>query len=166
MVVLTAETCWALNEYWINNKISGSKLVFSLLNYKDDALSHKHKIHPRTFYVFRNEISNTGIEFWGRGCSKLNKPKQLNRRCSADDNWKGFKEQTLQGVTVSPVPRTSPFLIECQFYPNKNTYRQKLTIPCPLRAGHVLLMHFFSTSENPLKLVQREKPVNLWRMCF
>jgi len=32
MVVLTAETCWALNEYWINNKISGIKLVFSLLN--------------------------------------------------------------------------------------------------------------------------------------
>ena len=28
MVVLTAETCWALNEYWINNKISGIKLVF------------------------------------------------------------------------------------------------------------------------------------------
>ena len=27
MVVLTAETCWALNEYWINNKISGIKLV-------------------------------------------------------------------------------------------------------------------------------------------
>ena len=34
MVVLTAETCWALNEYWINNKISGIKLGFSLLNYK------------------------------------------------------------------------------------------------------------------------------------
>ena len=31
MVVLTAETCWALNDYWINNKISGIKLVFSLL---------------------------------------------------------------------------------------------------------------------------------------
>ena len=30
MVVLTAETCWAMNEYWINNKISGIKLVFSL----------------------------------------------------------------------------------------------------------------------------------------
>ena len=44
MVVLTAETCWALNEYWMNNKISGIKLVFSLLNYKDDARSHKHKI--------------------------------------------------------------------------------------------------------------------------
>ena len=29
MVVLTAETCWALNEYWIYNKISGIKL-FSL----------------------------------------------------------------------------------------------------------------------------------------
>jgi len=28
MIVLTAETCWALNEYWINNKISGIKLVF------------------------------------------------------------------------------------------------------------------------------------------
>ena len=28
MVVLTAETCWALNEYWIYNKISGIKLVF------------------------------------------------------------------------------------------------------------------------------------------
>ena len=41
MVVLTAETCWALNEYWINNKISGIKLVS--LNYKDDARSHKHK---------------------------------------------------------------------------------------------------------------------------
>ena len=27
MVVLTAETCWALNEYWIYNKISGIKLV-------------------------------------------------------------------------------------------------------------------------------------------
>ena len=40
MVVLTAETCWALNEYWINNKISGIKLVFY---YKDDARSHKHK---------------------------------------------------------------------------------------------------------------------------
>ena len=25
--VLTAETCWALNEYWIYNKISGIKLV-------------------------------------------------------------------------------------------------------------------------------------------
>jgi len=46
MVVLTAETCWAMNEYWINNKISGIKLVFfSLLNYKDDARSHKHKIY-------------------------------------------------------------------------------------------------------------------------
>ena len=33
MVVLTAETCWALNKYWINNKISGIKLVFSLLKY-------------------------------------------------------------------------------------------------------------------------------------
>ena len=44
-IVLTAETCWALNEYWINNKISGIKLVFSLLNYKDDARSHKNKIH-------------------------------------------------------------------------------------------------------------------------
>ena len=30
MVVLTTETCWAMNEYWINNKISGIKLVFSL----------------------------------------------------------------------------------------------------------------------------------------
>ena len=30
MVVLRAETCWAINEYWINNKISGIKLVFSL----------------------------------------------------------------------------------------------------------------------------------------
>ena len=30
MFVLTAETCWAMNEYWINNKISGIKLVFSL----------------------------------------------------------------------------------------------------------------------------------------
>ena len=30
MVVLTAETCRAMNEYWINNKISGIKLVFSL----------------------------------------------------------------------------------------------------------------------------------------
>jgi len=30
MVVLTAETCWALNEH---NKISGIKLVFSLLNW-------------------------------------------------------------------------------------------------------------------------------------
>jgi len=30
MVALTAETCWAMNEYWINNKISGIKLVFSL----------------------------------------------------------------------------------------------------------------------------------------
>ena len=28
MVVLTAETCWVINEYWINNKISGIKLVF------------------------------------------------------------------------------------------------------------------------------------------
>ena len=27
MVVLTAETCWALNGYWIYNKISGIKLV-------------------------------------------------------------------------------------------------------------------------------------------
>ena len=27
MVVLTAETCWALNEHWIYNKISGIKLV-------------------------------------------------------------------------------------------------------------------------------------------
>ena len=27
MVVLTAETCWALNKYCINNKISGIKLV-------------------------------------------------------------------------------------------------------------------------------------------
>jgi len=27
MVVLTAETCWALNEYWIYNQISGIKLV-------------------------------------------------------------------------------------------------------------------------------------------
>ena len=34
MVVLTAETCWAFNEYWINNKISGIKLVFSLLKHK------------------------------------------------------------------------------------------------------------------------------------
>ena len=34
MVVLTAETCWTLNEYCINNKISGIKLVFSLLNFK------------------------------------------------------------------------------------------------------------------------------------
>jgi len=45
MFILTAKTCWALNEYWINNKISGIKLVFSLLNYKDDAWSHKHNIH-------------------------------------------------------------------------------------------------------------------------
>ena len=29
----------------LNNKISGIKLVFSLLNNKDDARSHKHKIH-------------------------------------------------------------------------------------------------------------------------
>ena len=40
----------ALNEYWINNKISGIKLVFSLLNYKDDARSHKHKMHKFLFY--------------------------------------------------------------------------------------------------------------------
>ena len=44
MVVLTAETCCAINEYWINNKISGIKLVFfSLRNYKDDARSNKLK---------------------------------------------------------------------------------------------------------------------------
>ena len=33
MVVLTAETCWALNEYWIYNKISGIKLVSLLPSY-------------------------------------------------------------------------------------------------------------------------------------
>jgi len=40
---------WTLNEHWINNKISGIKLVFSLLNYQDDARPHKHKIRMIIF---------------------------------------------------------------------------------------------------------------------
>jgi len=76
MVVLTAETCWALNEYWINNKISGIKLVslystgrvFYCTDYssnlrKDKTVFSEKKIRPRirqnsilialrTFYVY------------------------------------------------------------------------------------------------------------------
>jgi len=72
MVILMAETCWALNEYWINNKISGIKLVFSLLKYKDDARSHKHKFRemfghlPSSVSVFLHAAS-----FWTCLCYRL-----------------------------------------------------------------------------------------------
>jgi len=40
MVVLTAETCWAMNEYWINYKISGTKLVFLFTQLYLDRLTY------------------------------------------------------------------------------------------------------------------------------
>jgi len=40
MVVLTAETCWALNEYWIYNKISGIELVSLYSTFKKCCISN------------------------------------------------------------------------------------------------------------------------------
>jgi len=49
MVVLTAETCWAMNEYWINNKISGIKLVFS--SRKTLHVSESSCVHHQEFFT-------------------------------------------------------------------------------------------------------------------
>ena len=59
MVVLTAETCWAMNEYWINNKISGIKLVFLFTQLLQKILSPDllNVMHNWHFQVLR--ISNT-----------------------------------------------------------------------------------------------------------
>ena len=51
----------ARNEYWINNKISGIKLVLSLLNYKDDARSHKHKIQFSIFAIWCGRRKGKGL---------------------------------------------------------------------------------------------------------
>jgi len=68
MVVLTAETCWAMNEYWINNKISSIKLVFffSLRNYKDDARSNKHKIqYMHIWHKEKHNFLSNPTHFYG-----------------------------------------------------------------------------------------------------
>ena len=57
MVVLTAETCWALNEYWIYNKISGIKLVSLYSTKRKDSAPNDSK-HSLTsnFYLFLCEL--------------------------------------------------------------------------------------------------------------
>jgi len=48
MVVLTAETCWAMIEYWINNKISGIKLVFLFPQLKTN---FRHDSSPSFYFI-------------------------------------------------------------------------------------------------------------------
>ena len=54
MVVLTAETCWAWNEYWIYNKISGIKLVslYSTIKMMHGPINIRL---PKMFIVFRTK---------------------------------------------------------------------------------------------------------------
>ena len=90
MVVLTAETCWALNEYWIYNKISGIKLVslYSTINeevlcyvllikyHSNDHIKLDDKIAAYCMYE-REKQHMPGLEEWtwlketmyGRDCS-------------------------------------------------------------------------------------------------
>ena len=61
MVVLTAETCWALNEYWIYNKISGIKLVslYSTIvrRIERNITTNAHVKHP----LYMSEYHETSI---------------------------------------------------------------------------------------------------------
>ena len=53
MVVLTAETCWAMNEYWINNKISGIKLVFL---FTQQVLNILNMVYTLLFFLLQNAV--------------------------------------------------------------------------------------------------------------
>ena len=72
MVVLTAETFWALDEYWINNKISGIKLVSLYSNF--NLFGQKFE---KYWHIKRHEHSSSGSRVNSRVDGRTDMTKQM-----------------------------------------------------------------------------------------